>query len=196
MCKQSFEWQDKMVKWLMDLSCQRRRHSLNDSSTCFHQDPEGISGLQWLYIMLLLLITLRIWLQNGLIIAVFIRSQQRQTATHFYICQLAATDFSVGLTLVYQVAIFFKRPIINNHYACALRYLGASMFMGASMVALLVMTYDRFFAIKTPLTYHSSLSLQRQLASTVISWTTPVVICFIVHRTSDLATTVQANAFI
>ena len=152
---------------------------LNDSSTCFNQDPKGISGLQWIYIVLLLLLMLLIWLENGLILAVFVRSPRLRTATNFYICQLATADFSVGLTLVYQVAIFFKRQIVHNHYACALRYVCAMTLSAVSMFALLVMTYDRYSAIKNPLTYHSSLSPWRYLVSTVIIWSPPVVICFI-----------------
>ncbi len=154
--------------------------ALNDSSTCFHEDPEGISSLQWIYIVLLLLIIVLICLKNGLILAVFIRSPRLRTPTNFYIFQLAITDFSVGVTLVYQVTIMFRREIVHNHYACVLRYVCASMFMGASMMALLVMTYDRYSAIKNPLTYHSSLSLQRYLVSTIIIWSPPVVICFII----------------
>ena len=146
-----------------------------------HGSSAGTVSLRWIFAAIMLFFTLIICSGNGLVILVFLRSPKLRTMTNFYIIQLAVADFSLGLTLPFNVAVMFEPQLVLVYsVVCALRYSLYLMFGAASIFSLTALTYDRYLAITDPLRYHDVMTLKRYVINGAMIWSPAVVVGLII----------------
>lgn len=137
----------------------------------FHQ-----TGLGFLFLSL----SLTTIFGNTLVIVAVIRERYLQTATNFFITSLAFADCLVGLVVMPFSAIY---EIFEKHWFFSLAWCDVwrsfdVLFSTASILNLCIISIDRYWAIKDPLSY--PLRMTRTLARILIAfvWVASSLISF------------------
>lgn len=130
--------------------------------------------------LLLLALSLITIFGNVLVIAAVLRERHLQTATNFFITSLALADCLVGLVVMPFSALY---EIFEKHWFFSLAWCDVwrsfdVLFSTASILNLCIISVDRYWAIKDPLSYPSRMT--RTLARILITfvWVASSLISF------------------
>lgn len=130
--------------------------------------------------ILLLLFSIATVFGNILVITAVIRERYLQTATNYFITSLAFADCLVGLVVMPFSAIY---EVLEKHWLFTLNWCDTwrsldVLFSTASIWNLCVISVDRYWAIKDPLSYPSRMT--PRLASILIAfvWLSSSLISF------------------
>ena len=119
---------------------------------------EDLQSLPVLYTLLECLVALTALLGNLLVIVVFIQDKRLRKRTNFYILSLAVSDFLVGL-LGIPSAILTRIGIPRDAFHGCLFMLSLLVVLCTiSILNLVAVSFDRFWAILFPLNYHQKMS--------------------------------------
>ncbi|CAF1392459.1 unnamed protein product [Adineta ricciae] len=120
-----------------------------------------LKGIFWLIFICLLTIV-----GNCLVILAVYRERSLHNATYYYIVSLSLADLCVGI-LVIPFAIFFEIFSVSpSKYLCQIWHITDVGASTASILALCVISIDRYKGIRSPITY--SQSFLRKHSSIVI----------------------------
>ncbi|KAH9523038.1 Adenosine receptor A1 [Bulinus truncatus] len=97
---------------------------------------------------------------NSLVVATIVKTPALHSVTNVFICNLAAADVSVGL-FVTPAAIMSFYGVPGNFYGCVIINCIQLIFTSISVIMLLVIALDRFFAIKEPFLYQKEMTLMK-----------------------------------
>ncbi len=157
----------------------------NATIQCFGDDHiiyrEGLPATEWVSFGMTLALMVGICLGNGLIIATFIRIWKLLTLSNYLILQLVLADFAFGCSLLYNSFAKVFRKLMLSHNLCALR-LALYLFPGtASIIGIVVITCNRYFAIVLhPLTYQDNPSPRYYVIHTLTIWIPSAILGFLV----------------
>lgn len=120
--------------------------------------------------ILLLSLSLTTVFGNTLVIVAVIRERYLQTATNFFITSLALADCLVGLVVMPFSAIYeiFEKNWLFSLIWCDIWRSFDVLFSTASILNLCIISIDRYWAIKDPLSY--PLRMTRTLARILIAF--------------------------
>ena len=111
---------------------------------------------------------------NSWIIFIITKRKRLQTTANCFILSLAFADLSV--TCGYFPVSFACRLLFVNECNDSIRFNFLSLFIEASMFALIVMIAERYIAIVCPLKYVSFVTAKRVVAMVAASWGIPVLL--------------------
>lgn len=110
------------------------------------------------YLVVEIIVAITAFVGNLLAIVVFIHDKRLRKVTNFYIFSLSFADLLVGLVGV-PSAILTKMGLPRNEfYACLTMLSLLIVFCTISILNLVAVSLDRFWAILYPLNYHSRMS--------------------------------------
>lgn len=119
---------------------------------------EDLQSLPVLYTLLECAVAITAMLGNLLVIVVFIQDKRLRKRTNFYILSLAVSDFLVGL-LGIPSAILTRIGIPRDAFNGCLTMLSLLVVLCTiSILNLVAVSFDRFWAILFPLNYHQKMS--------------------------------------
>ena len=120
---------------------------------------------------------LMVWIGagNSLVVAAVLTGPRcsMHTFNNYLTVQLAMADLSVALSMPIHMTTTVLPSLLNNIYICVLKYALLILSIGASVCALLAMTYDRLSSVLRPLTYNADITLRRAVTWSFIIWTLP-----------------------
>ncbi|XP_077986990.1 allatostatin-A receptor-like [Glandiceps talaboti] len=134
-------------------------------------------------------------LGNTIVLVVILSTPKLRTLTNYLLLNLAVADFSTALLLIinkYPTKAFIL-PIpsgVSGEFYCRV-YFSAVLFwisIKASTFNLILITFERYFAIVHPLAYNSYYTRKNVVSMVIVSWTLAFVleIVFVVfHRHHD-----------
>ncbi|NP_001360566.1 G-protein coupled receptors family 1 profile domain-containing protein [Caenorhabditis elegans] len=121
------------------------------------QNPQDLNDLQWnaFHAFLLLLIILVVFGNTMVIFAVAVDRKLRSVTTNKFIASLAVSDLLVGL-IVMPLSLYYKMH--NDHWTlgytwCQFHLVSGVFSTTASIVHLVAISLDRYFAIMFPTEY-------------------------------------------
>lgn len=130
-------------------------YSDSQSSSSSFQD---LQSLPILYSLLECLVAITALLGNLLVIIVFVQDKRLRKRTNFYILSLAVSDFLVGL-LGIPSAILTRIGIPKDAFLTCLTMLSLLVVLCTiSILNLVAVSFDRFWAILFPLNYHQKMT--------------------------------------
>ncbi len=151
---------------------------------CFEKDIENskqdLTATDWGYVGFDMFLALGMSFGNGLIIFIMVRVRKLRTISNYLIMQLAISDFVLGLTLVYQVAIIIDRSLVVGPTLCALRYATMLLPGSASLFGLLAISIDRYLAIMDPFRYQRIQTMRHFAAYAIGVWVPAVIVGIVI----------------
>ena len=117
---------------------------------------------------------------NFIVFFIIIKSRRLHTRSYFLLMCLATTDLLVGLVLepLHIIQLFSKEYRSNCQFNAARRFL-ATLFMGASIGSIAVVTYDRYKHLSEPLNYWRCMPKKKIALLLMLSWLIPLAMpCF------------------
>ncbi|XP_034550248.1 trace amine-associated receptor 13c-like [Notolabrus celidotus] len=139
---------------------------LNSSCTKL-QHPKSVSTL--IYITLSVICVLTVTL-NLLVIISISHYKQLQTPTNLLLLSLAVSDFSIGLLMMFQIALVEGCWYFGDQ-VCAFYFVLDYTFTSASIGTMVLISIDRYVAICHPLHYSSVLTHRKVDFSVSFCWT-------------------------
>ncbi|XP_030767837.1 trissin receptor-like [Sitophilus oryzae] len=113
---------------------------------------------------------------NLLVILVVTLSRRLRTTTNFFLANLAAADFCVGVFCVYQnLLIYIVESWILGEFLCKMYVFIQSFSNSASIVILVVICTERYFAILYPITSKLILTTVKLKVIILIVWITCIL---------------------
>ncbi|XP_050309734.1 trissin receptor-like [Anthonomus grandis grandis] len=113
---------------------------------------------------------------NLLVILVVSLSRRLRTTTNFFLANLALADFCVAIFCVYQnFLIYIVESWILGEFLCKMYIFIQSLSNSASIVILVVICTERYFAILYPITCKQILTTIRLKAIIVVVWATCIL---------------------
>ncbi|KAH9523039.1 Adenosine receptor A2a [Bulinus truncatus] len=112
---------------------------------------------------------------NSLVVAAILKTPALHSITNIFVCNLAAADISVGL-FVTPAAILSFYGFPGNFYGCVFINCIMLIFTSTSILMLLVIALDRFFAIKEPYLYHTMMTANKAYMINASIWVLGVVV--------------------
>ncbi|KAH9523037.1 Adenosine receptor A2a [Bulinus truncatus] len=130
---------------------------------------EGFELRDGLYFMAEAVIGITAVCLNTLVVCAIYQNPSLHSVTNIFICSLAAADICVGL-FVAPAAIMSYYGFPGNFYGCVFISSVLMVFTNVSVMMLLVIAVDRFFAVKEPFLYQRVMTLQAALAVDGCVW--------------------------
>ena len=131
---------------------------MNETYSAFHKDSLGLENLPLIYTIFEGIVAVGAFFGNLLVILVFILDKRLRKVTNFYIISLATADFFVGLVGV-PSAILTRIGIPQNSFFTCLTMLSLLVVLCTiSILNLVAVSLDRYWAILHPLDYHRRIS--------------------------------------
>ncbi|XP_078590443.1 neuropeptide FF receptor 2-like [Branchiostoma floridae x Branchiostoma japonicum] len=142
-------------------------------------DLAQIPAVEIFFIIFYVTIILLAVVGNAMVLWTVWKNKKLRTVTNYFIMNLAATDLVVGLFVVLFKLLEFATPVavdfFNVPLCTALNFL-QPVFVGASMLTLVAVSFERFNAICRPLDTKFT-SKKRIVAMLVAVWVVPMVLC-------------------
>ncbi|XP_069115448.1 QRFP-like peptide receptor [Argopecten irradians] len=118
---------------------------------------------------------------NILVIWTIVRNTHMHTVTNYYIANLALSDFLVSSIVLPLKLLEYTSPcewqIFSHDGLCAVVYYIQPIFVFASVLTLVAISLERYYAIVHPLSAMKVNSKSRTKKIIAITWIIPIVIC-------------------
>lgn len=159
--------------------------NISDSSGRSSSTLEDLQSLPVLYTLLECTVAITALLGNLLVIVVFIQDKRLRKRTNFYILSLALSDFLVGL-LGIPSAILTRIGIPRDAFHGCLTMLSLLVVLCTiSILNLVAVSFDRFWAILFPLNYHQKMSSKFNSLETKVTSCINITSC--INRSCSIA---------
>ncbi len=146
----------------------------NTTNICFVDDviyfSTGVGTSYWVYAALHWVLGAAICGSNGFVLCLFLRNKRLRSMANYYMMQLTIADFLLGVGLLFLSGYFLTPVMSVNHHVCTLRYAIFTFLAFATVMALFVMTVDRYIAVVHPMTYPFSQTRNRLTLATLGVW--------------------------
>ncbi|XP_005113055.1 adenosine receptor A3 [Aplysia californica] len=106
---------------------------------------------------------------NIIVVAAILKTARLHTVTNVFITNLAIADIVVGF-LVAPCAALSSLGVDMTFYGCVLMNSLILMFTNVSILMLLGVAFERFFAIKKPFVYQRVLTVRRAVYANILIW--------------------------
>ena len=120
---------------------------------------------------------------NICILAALSKMRQHRRLTHLLMINQAVSDLClVAISLPLRIArmcvkkSLFKSSVISSDLYCRITAGTNVVFLGASCFGLLLMTLDKFLAVRFPLSYRTGIDKRHFIAPVLLTWFVPAVI--------------------
>ena len=136
----------------------------------------------WIYFLTLdIVLVIPTVFGNALLIAsVIVFRRLRRSTTYVLVANLALSDILVGLIILpMDITVIVSEWASRHLQFCLWHHCLSGTFMGASVMNLLLMSVDRFSAIRDPLKHRIRFSRKRVLVLISLSWIFISIISFI-----------------
>ncbi|KAK6999484.1 adenosine receptor A3 [Biomphalaria glabrata] len=97
---------------------------------------------------------------NSLVVLAIVKHRSLHSITNGFICNLAAADITVGLFVTPFAAMSYV-GYPGNFYGCLFINCILLILTNVSIINLLVIALDRFFAVKSPLRYQKVMTMRK-----------------------------------
>ena len=116
---------------------------------------------------------------NFIVYFIIIKTKRLHTRSTVCLMSLATTDLLVGLVLepIYTMQLLSKEHSSNCRFNSARRFL-ATLFMGASIGSIAVVSYDRYKHLSKTLNYRKCMPKKKIACLLTIAWMVPLAISF------------------
>ncbi|XP_012219298.1 histamine H2 receptor [Linepithema humile] len=104
------------------------------------------------------------------ILAISWARRLRNVISNYFILNLAMSDLLVGVTLLYNLAIYVDNGLYNNKPLCIWYIVTINLACGGSMLYLIAIAVDRYVAIVHPLSYNAYITRKRALLVIIVIW--------------------------
>ncbi|PIK39340.1 putative adenosine receptor A3-like [Apostichopus japonicus] len=122
------------------------------------------------YFICELLIALFAVVGNSSIIAAFAMNRRLRTIQNYYIVSLAAIDFSMGFSLFRSCCLHWMVKE-SNGWGYVSSYLRVIVLMDlCSIFSIWALTFDRFYAVCRPFSYHAVMTRKRTIIHIAAAW--------------------------
>lgn len=114
---------------------------------------------------------------NILLLTVILKYTKLRTRVYLFIGNICVSDMFLGLVVMpYKAVSISVEEIGRRKYTCILRLVLISTFVGASILNLFCMSFERYFAVAHPLKHTKYYTNCRAVVLVMISWTVALVI--------------------
>ncbi len=115
---------------------------------------------------------------NSLVIAVLALNREIQTATNFFLLNLAIADLCVALFCVYQnLSLYLASEWAFGDLLCRMYHFIHALSYTASVCILVVISIERYLAVVHPLLARRLLTLNKLKITIVVVWLISAVCC-------------------
>lgn len=114
-------------------------------------------------------------LENSLVIVLFVRDRSLRSVKNYYVISLATADLLVGLVGI-PSALAVSVGLPRNFHVCLLMTSLLLLLCTGSIMSLVAVTVDRFWAIVLPLAYPSIMTPTRARTFIFIAWLVATVV--------------------
>ncbi|KAJ8308486.1 hypothetical protein KUTeg_013360 [Tegillarca granosa] len=118
---------------------------------------------------------------NILVISTVWRNTHMQTVTNYYIVNLAISDFFVSSTVMPLKLLEYTAPcewkIFSSDGLCSVTYYTLPIFVFTSVLTLVAISLERYYAIVHPLSAMKVNSKSRTRKILAATWIIPIIIC-------------------
>ncbi|KTG34799.1 hypothetical protein cypCar_00047838, partial [Cyprinus carpio] len=147
--------------------------NLTGSATLKSPDPLGGHTI-WQIVMIVFLcgsLSLVTITGNILVLVSFKVNKQLKTVNNYYLLSLAFADLIIGVLSMnlYTTYIIMDRWALGN-WACDLWLAVDYVASNASVMNLLVISFDRYFSVTRPLTYRAKRTTKRAMTMIGLAW--------------------------
>ena len=115
---------------------------------------------------------------NGLVLLLIIKNESLQTVTNCFIASLALADFIVGIAVT-PISVLSHLGLPHNFLGCVFTNSFIVAFCKVSILSLLAIALERYFAISHPFLYTKHLDVKRALFVNAAVWCLGIVLGFI-----------------
>ncbi|CAH1261429.1 NPFFR2 [Branchiostoma lanceolatum] len=144
-----------------------------------YRDLAQILAVQVFFIIFYVAIIFLAVAGNAMVLWTVWTNKKLRTVTNYFIMNLAATDLVVGLFVAVFKLLEFASPVGVDVFSvplCTVLNFLQPVFVGASMLTLVAVSFERFNAICRPLDTKFT-SKKRIVAMLVAVWVVPMVLC-------------------
>ena len=114
---------------------------------------------------------------NLFVFYIVLKNKRLRTRSNACLMSLAITDFAVGLILEpMHVMQFFSDSYRNNCGFNTVRRFLATLFMGASIGSIAVVSYDRYMHLSKTVNYRQHMSKRKIAFLLILSWLVPLIV--------------------
>ena len=127
---------------------------------------------------------------NSLVIAVLALNSETQTATNFFLLNLAVADLCVALFCVYQnLSVYIFSDWAFGDILCRMYHFVHALSYTASVYILVVISLERYLALVYPLLARRLLTMKKLKITIAFVWLLSSVCCFprfIIYGTTEI----------
>lgn len=104
------------------------------------------------------------------ILAISWTRRLRNVISNYFILNLAVSDLLVGVTCLYNLAIYVNNDLKYSKPLCISYMVTINLACGGSMCNLIAIAVDRYVAIVHPLSYNACVTRKRVLLVIIVTW--------------------------
>ena len=113
--------------------------------------------------------------ENLLIIISICKYGRLQTVTNYFFLSLAVSDLTVGLAMPLHISYYLVPEIMENQFNCLLRYSSIILGCGASILSLILVSFERSMVICIPLWHRKFICKSAAVLLIIVIWVLSVV---------------------
>lgn len=149
--------------------------SCNQTSNRTETKTIGVDALNVVELAGEVLIAISAVIGNGLVLIAIATAHSLRTVTNFYVASLAAADLLVGLLGIPCVIVAFN-GLPTNFAGCLIVNSSIIVLTQISIFGLLVVAFERFFAIRYPYYYYRFCTPKTTVVVIAVTWTSAIVV--------------------